>query len=289
MLVFDEMHDNLRWMNGSQQRLRRLTRATIMGALLIPGAVAAEPLFPFAEAVRADNLLFLSGQIGIAPGGAGLVAGGVTAETRQAMDNIGATLRRNGLRYADLVKCTVMLKDMTQWGAFNRVYAGYFPQGRYPARSAMGAAALALGANVEIDCIAKFPAGPVAINPGTPLGPYAQAVAANGMIHISGIIAFDADTGHFAAPQIDAQMRQVLANLDKMLAATGLDRSDIVKTTLFLRDAGDMPAANSAYAAYFTAGKPARTIVPGVDWGRPDILVEIDAVAVARPSPAAAQ
>jgi reactive intermediate/imine deaminase len=252
------------------------------GALVLAAPAAAEDAFPFAPATRAGDLLFLSGQIGVAPGSARPVAGGLVAEVRQAMDNIGATLAQHGLGYGDLVKCTAMLTDMAQWGAFNRVYAGYFENGAYPARSAMGVSALALGAEVEIECIARLPARPVAINPGTPLGPYAQAVVANGMIHISGIIAFDGATSRFAPPDIGAQMARIFANLDAILAASGVGRGDVVRTTLYLRNAGDAPAANAAYAAYFTgADKPARTMVPGVDWGRPDIMAEIDATAVA--------
>jgi 2-iminobutanoate/2-iminopropanoate deaminase len=258
--------------------------AVVLSAMIAAPALGAPPAaLPFAEAVRAGDLLYLSGQIGAAPGSARPVAGGVAAEARQAMDNIGATLRRNGLDYADLVKCTVMLTDMKQWSAFNRVYAGYFPDGRYPARSAIGANALALGAGVEIECIARAAEPPRGINPGTPLGPYSQAVAANGLVYISGIVAFDAGRGRFADPVIEAQMRQLFANLDAVLAGAGLGRDAIVKTILFVKDAKDLPAINLAYAAYFSAPtKPARSTVPGADWGRPDIMIEMEAVAVAR-------
>jgi 2-iminobutanoate/2-iminopropanoate deaminase len=259
-----------------------LMAAMMAGLAAAAAPTAAPPPLPFSEAVQAGDMLYLSGQIGLAPGTMSPVAGGVAAETRQAMDNIGATLRRHGLGYRDLVRCTVMLTDMAQWPELNRVYAGYFPDGRYPARSAIGAVALALGAHVEIECAARLPARPVAINAGTPLGPYSQAVAANGLIYISGVIAFDAAGKRFAEPDIEAQMRQVFANLDAILAAAGVHREDVVRTTMFLRDAKDMPAANAAYATYFSnPAKPARTTVPGVDWGRPDLLVEIDAIAVA--------
>ena len=108
---------------------------------------------PFSEAVQVDNMFYLSGQIGIQPGTMKLVPGGLSSETRQAMNNIKATLEANGLTMRDLVKCTVMLSDMSQWSAFNDVYKSFFVD-RYPARSAMGVNGLALGAQVEIDCIA---------------------------------------------------------------------------------------------------------------------------------------
>jgi len=259
----------------------RWTAALVASLLLLVRPATAEETFPFAAATRAGDLIFLSGQIGIAPGSTRPVTGGLTAEARQAMDNIGATLATHGLGYDDLVKCTAMITDMAQWEAFNRVYASYFRNGVYPARSALGVSALALGAQVEIECIARLPARPVAINPGTPLGPYAQAAVVNGTIHVSGIIAFEGATGRFAPPDIGAQMSRIFANLDSILAASGASKGDVVRTTLYLRDAGDLPAANAAYAAYFAGpNKPARTTVPGIDWGRPDILAEIDAIAV---------
>ena len=108
---------------------------------------------PFSEAVRVGNVLYLSGQVGIAPGGMKLVPGGIRAEAQQTMENIKALLGVHGYGLQDLVKCTVMLADMSEWGTFNEVYKSFFT-GRYPARSAFGANGLALGARVEVECIA---------------------------------------------------------------------------------------------------------------------------------------
>lgn len=113
---------------------------------------------PFSEAVKVGDTLYLSGQIGIAPGTLKLVPGGIAEQTRQTMTNIRTTLEANGYAMGDLVKCTVMLADMAKWGEFNDVYRTFFA-GHYPARSAMGANGLALGALVEIDCIAVAGAG----------------------------------------------------------------------------------------------------------------------------------
>ena len=79
---------------------------------------------------------------------------GIEAQARQTMDNIGAVLKRSGLGFGDVVKCTVMLDNMADWPAFNKVYVTYFPDAKFPARSAFGADGLALGALVEIECIA---------------------------------------------------------------------------------------------------------------------------------------
>ncbi len=108
---------------------------------------------PFSEAVRVGNTLYLSGQIGIVPGGMKLVPGGMREEARQAMENIKTSLEAHGYSMGDIVKCTVMLADMSEWAAFNDVYKSFFA-GRYPARSAFGVNGLALGARVEIECVA---------------------------------------------------------------------------------------------------------------------------------------
>ena len=116
--------------------------------------LGANPL-PFSEAVQVDDTLYLSGQIGLVDG---KVPDGIEAQTRAAMDSIGEILKRRGLTHDDVVKCTVMLDDMADWPAFNKVYITYFKPGRLPARSAFGADGLALGAKVEVECWAY--AGP---------------------------------------------------------------------------------------------------------------------------------
>lgn len=111
------------------------------------------PVRPFSPAVRVPGLLYLSGQIGTDSSGR-VVAGGVQAETRQAMDNIRAVLVRAGSSMDRVAKCTVFLADMREWGAMNEIYVTYFDAARRPARSAMGTSGLALDARVEIECIA---------------------------------------------------------------------------------------------------------------------------------------
>jgi reactive intermediate/imine deaminase len=110
---------------------------------------------PFSDAVRIDDLLILSGQIGADSTGQ-LVAGGIAAETRQTMENIKAELERNGATMDDVVKCTAMLADISEWGAMNEVYRPYFTK-HLPARSAFGASGLALGARIELECWAVLP------------------------------------------------------------------------------------------------------------------------------------
>lgn len=109
---------------------------------------------PFSQAVQVGHTLYLSGDIGIDPATGKLVEGGISAEARQTMQNIKNLLAEHGHDMSDLVKCTVMLADIGEWPAFNEVYREFFKPGRYPARSAFAGSGLAMGARVEVECIA---------------------------------------------------------------------------------------------------------------------------------------
>ncbi len=119
----------------------------------LPSEAALEAGFPFSDAVRVDNMLYLSGAVGLDPETGRLVEGGIGPETRQTMENIRGVLERNGSSTDRVVRCLVMLADMDEWPAMNDVYRTFFDE-HYPARSAVGANGLALGARVEIECTA---------------------------------------------------------------------------------------------------------------------------------------
>jgi reactive intermediate/imine deaminase len=114
-----------------------------------------EMQLPFSDAVRVGSMLYLSGKIGNIPGTAQLAEGGIAGETRQTMENIKAALEKYGSSLDEVVKCTVFLADIAEWGAMNEVYRTYFPVNP-PARSALGSSGLALGARVEIECLAAL-------------------------------------------------------------------------------------------------------------------------------------
>lgn len=118
--------------------------------LKAPGAEDMD--LPFSAAVRVDNTLYLSGALGIVPGTRNLAEGGIQGETRQTLENISRTLENFGSSMDRVVKCTVFLADMAEWGAMNDVYRTFFPNP--PARSAVGASGIALNGRVEIECIA---------------------------------------------------------------------------------------------------------------------------------------
>ena len=115
-------------------------------------STGATPL-PFSEAVKVGNTLYLSGLIGTLPGTLTLAPGGITAEARQALENIEAVLERHNSSMDQVVKCTVFIADMKDWPAFNEVYRQFF-KSHFPARSAFGVSGLAFNARVEVECIA---------------------------------------------------------------------------------------------------------------------------------------
>jgi 2-iminobutanoate/2-iminopropanoate deaminase len=117
----------------------------------LPG-ITPGPL-PFSPVVEANGFVFLAGQVGDVPGTPGAVPGGIEAETRAMLDNVGRLLRAAGLDYADVVKCTVYLRDFADFGAMNTVYREYFPT-EPPTRATVGVTALAADFRVEIEVIA---------------------------------------------------------------------------------------------------------------------------------------
>lgn len=112
---------------------------------------------PFSPTVRVGDTLYMSGQIGQVPPGMDPHKEGFDAAVRRAMDSIGKILTDNGLDFGHVVKCTVMLDDMADWPRFNTAYLPYFKGKRLPARSAFGADGLALGAPLEVECVAAYP------------------------------------------------------------------------------------------------------------------------------------
>ena len=108
--------------------------------------------FPFSDAVRVDNTIYISGMIGEDDNG-NLVEGGIVPEAHVVMKKMGNILAHFNLGYADVFKCLVMIDDISQWSLFNSVYVQYFEK-PYPARSAFGADGLAGHASFELECMA---------------------------------------------------------------------------------------------------------------------------------------
>ena len=120
----------------------------------IPTGPGLEPgAYPSSRVVEANGFVFLSGQVGDVPGGHGAVPGGIEAETRAMLDNVGRLLKAVGLDYDDVVRCTIYLRDFTDFAAMNAVYRTYFPT-EPPTRATVGVTALAVDYRVEIEVLA---------------------------------------------------------------------------------------------------------------------------------------
>jgi 2-iminobutanoate/2-iminopropanoate deaminase len=115
---------------------------------------APAPIGPYSQAVRSGKTLFCSGQVALDPKTGDLVEGDAAAQAEQALTNLGAVLREAGYTYEDVVKTTLFLVDMNDFGAVNAIYAKYFDDVK-PARSTLAVAGLPRGARVEIEAIAR--------------------------------------------------------------------------------------------------------------------------------------
>jgi 2-iminobutanoate/2-iminopropanoate deaminase len=114
----------------------------------------APPVGPFSQAIKIDGFIYFSGQVGQDPTTGKLVAGGIAAETERVFQNLSAVLRAASKSFDDVVRAGVFLTNMTDFAAMNGIYAKYFSQ-PFPARTTIAAAALPLGACVEIDLVVK--------------------------------------------------------------------------------------------------------------------------------------
>lgn len=113
-----------------------------------PGAIG-----PYSQAIEANGMLFVSGQVPLDPATGKLVQGGITEQTEQVMKNIGAILKAAGYDFQHVVKSTCLLSDMANFAAMNAVYGKYY-QAEPPARAAFAVKGLPLGALIEIETIA---------------------------------------------------------------------------------------------------------------------------------------
>ncbi|MCE3007071.1 MAG: Rid family detoxifying hydrolase [Bacteroidetes bacterium] len=125
---------------------------------IILSRTAPEPIGPYAQAVQAGDLIFCSGQIGLDPQ-TGTIPTTVEAESRQVMNNLGEVLKSAGVSFDQVVKCSIFLKSMSDFGTVNKVYGEYFAEGNYPARETVEVSGLPRNVKVEISLIALKPQG----------------------------------------------------------------------------------------------------------------------------------
>ncbi len=135
-------------------RARSLYKEPAIERTSVRSSSAPQPIGPYSQAIRAGELIFCSGQVGLDPASGKLVEGGVVAQARQALENLCAVLAAAGASMDQVVKTTIFLTDMNDFAEVNTVYAEFVGEVP-PARSTVAAAALPAGAKVEVDAIAR--------------------------------------------------------------------------------------------------------------------------------------
>lgn len=115
---------------------------------------APTPIGPYNQAILVNNTLYASGQIAINPATNELISAGIEEETKQVMENLAAVLDAAGMHFSDVVKCSIFISDMNDFGAINEVYGTYFDDENAPARETVQVAVLPKRVNVEISLIA---------------------------------------------------------------------------------------------------------------------------------------
>ncbi len=255
---------------------------------------APKAVGPYSPGIQAPagRVLFLSGQIGVDPAKDRLIKGDAGKQAERAMENLKAVLEAAGASFGDVVKTTIFLTDLSDFGKVNEVYGRYFHE-TPPARATVQVAALSRGALVGIEAVAIKrgadigPGGAVSISSkGAPkaIGPYSQGVevGAGSLLFVSGQIPVDPATGELVQGDIGAQTERVMENLKAILASAGVSFEDVVKTNVYMVDLlNDGTKMNETYGKYFQKSHPARATVQMAALPK-GARIEIECVAIAR-------
>ncbi|MCM3758288.1 Rid family detoxifying hydrolase [Sporosarcina aquimarina] len=241
----------------------------------------------------------LSAQLPIDPKTGRLVTGGVKEQTGQCLKNVKAILESIDVPFDDIVKVNVFLKDLSDTEAVNEVYQTFFPDSAIaravayvPARTTVEAAALPMGALVQIEVVVSHGDGtpPQAIDDrhgiviwanNTENAPKSslstQTVAFSHYNHLSAQLPLDPKTGEVVAGGVKEQAEQCLKNIKAIVESIDHVLEDVVKVNIFVKNISDMDAVDEAYKTFFPGGVPARRTV-GVSALPNDALIQIDAV-----------
>jgi 2-iminobutanoate/2-iminopropanoate deaminase len=255
---------------------------------------ALKAVGPYSPGIQAPagRVLFLSGQIGVDPMKDRLIKGDAGKQAERAMENLKAVLEAAGASFEDVVKTTIFLTDLSDFGKVNEVYGRYFHE-TPPARATVQVAALSRGALVAIEGVAikrgadAGSGGAVSVSSkGAPkaIGPYSQGVevSASSLLFVSGQIPVDPATGELVPGDIAAQTERVMENLKAILASAGVSFDDVVKTNVYMVDLlNEGTKMNETYGRYFQKSHPARATVQMAALPK-GARIEIECVAIAR-------
>jgi len=200
------------------------------------------------------------------------------------MDKLGSVLRESGLDFSNLVNCRLQLADMNDYQTVNGIYAGYFSDERYPARTTVQVEALPDNSRIVVTCIAYQDVAATAIVRPSPevippaMGPYSPAVMAGDMLYVSGQGGRDPLTGE-TSPEAGAQTDRTLQTIEATIAAQELGLDSVVTAAFYYPNLADTAQIEARLAAAMPAGSgPARAAVP-VGRLPGDIAVEIAVIA----------
>lgn len=237
----------------------------------------------FADSVQAGPTIYLSGQTADRAAGEA-VAGAIEAATRGALDKLGALLGARGLTFSNLVNCRLQLADMNDYQTVNGVYASYFADERYPARTTVQVAALPDDARIAVTCIAYEDLAATAIVRPAPevippaMGPYSPAVMAGDLLYVSGQGGRDPLTGE-TSPEAAAQTDRTLRTIEATIASQELGLENVVTAASYYPNLDDRAQIEARLAAAMPAGSGPASAAVGVGRLPGDILVEIAVIA----------
>lgn len=261
---------------------------------------ANAPISPLStQTVSFSHYNNLSAQLPIDPKTGRLVVGDVKEQTAQCLKNIKAILESIDVPFDDIVKINIFLTDLADTEAVNEVYSRFFPDSAIaravayvPARTTVQAAALPMGASVQIEAVVSHGDGtpPQAIEDRHGIVIWAnntenapkdslstQTVAFSHYNHLSAQLPLDPKTGELVAGGVKEQAAQCLKNIKAIVESIGHVLEDVVKVNIFVKNIADMDAVDEAYKTFFPEGTPARRVV-GVSALPQDALIQIDAV-----------
>ena len=236
---------------------------------------------PFSEYRESGDLVYLAGALGNVPGTLEIVPGGIEAQVRQTLDNLGVTLQGLGLDFSRVAAVNVYLHDIRHFSAMNAVYREYF--GEDPPTRATVEAGIALpGALIEISMVAvSQDVERRVINPEamkSPELPYSWGIEAGDTLFIAGATARDPDTYQPVAGGVPEQMRRIMGNIGLVLEAAGMDYGQVANCRVFLDDPRAFGEMNEVYREFFPADPPTRATVEA-RLANPLFLAEVQCVA----------
>jgi reactive intermediate/imine deaminase len=233
----------------------------------------------------AGEFVYVSGVVGRLPGSQEL-PDGIEAQVRQALENVRAVLRSEGLDLSHVVSSNVFLSDARNFQAMNEVYRTYFPSDP-PTRATVEADLPVPGALVQLTMVAaRREVSRRVITPGgmqRPGLPYSWGILAGNTLFIAGATSRNPTTYQPEGGDVASQTRRVMQNIGKVLDAADMDYEDVVGCKVFLSDARDFRAMSEVYSSFLPAPRPARATVRA-RLMNPIFRAEVQCVAVNDPS-----